>query len=257
MKRRFDPNTLELMDRPQPVSAELERDLDNLRKLNRWVGSYSLIKFFLGRWVKPGARLRILDLATGSGDIPRLIADYAHDVGAEVRIDALDQQPATLQIARKLSAAYPSISFIEGNILEWGEPDTYDIVLCTLALHHFSEDDAVQVLPDDPMIISLQGVFFAMTGKAEPALECLTRACAIPKSFGHAHHSYYQIACILALLDRTKGAFEWLERSVDAGFGCWPLFLRDPSLERLRALPEFEVLISALQARYPDHLGLL
>jgi 2-polyprenyl-3-methyl-5-hydroxy-6-metoxy-1,4-benzoquinol methylase len=146
MKRRFDPNTLELMDRPQPVSAELERDLDNLRKLNRWFGSYSLIKFFLRRWLKPGARLRILDLATGSGDIPRLIADYAHDIGAEVRIDALDQQPATLQIATKLSAAYPSISFIEGNILEWGAPDTYDIVLCTLALHHFSEDDAVQVL---------------------------------------------------------------------------------------------------------------
>ncbi len=118
-------------------------------------------------------------------------------------------------------------------------------------------DQALELLPDEPMIISLQGVFFAMRGKAEAALECLTQACAIPKSFGHAHHSYYQIACILALLDRTKGAFEWLERSVDAGFGCWPLFLRDPCLERLRALPEFEVLISALQARYPDHLGLL
>ncbi len=146
MNRRFDPNTLELMDRPQPVSAELECDLDNLRKLNRWFGSYSLIKFFLHRWLKPGARLRILDLATGSGDIPRLIADYARDVGAEVRIDALDRQPATLEIAKKLSAAYPSFSFIEGNILEWDAPDPYDIVLCTLALHHFSEDDAVRVL---------------------------------------------------------------------------------------------------------------
>ena len=118
-------------------------------------------------------------------------------------------------------------------------------------------DEAVQVLPDEPMVISLQGVFYALTGKAQPALDCLTRACAIPKSFGHAHHSYYQIACILALLDRTKAAFEWLERSVDAGFACWPLFLRDPCVQRLRALPEFEVLVSALQARYPDHLGLL
>ena len=146
MNRRFDPNTLELMDRPQPVSAELDRDLDNLRKLNRWFGSYSLTRFFLHRWLKPGAQLRILDLATGSGDIPRLIADYARDVGAEVRIDALDRQPAILEIAKKLSAAYPSISFIEGNILEWNAPDPYDIVLCTLALHHFSEDDAVRVL---------------------------------------------------------------------------------------------------------------
>jgi len=146
MKRRFDPNTLELMDRPQPVSAELERDLDNLRKLNRWFGSYSLIKFFLRRWLRPGARLRILDVATGSADIPRLVADYARLVGAEVRIDALDQQPATLEVAKKLSTAYPGISFIQGNILECGAPNPYDIVLCTSALHHFSEDDAVRVL---------------------------------------------------------------------------------------------------------------
>ena len=31
MKRQFDPAEPELMDRPQPVSAELESDLHNLR----------------------------------------------------------------------------------------------------------------------------------------------------------------------------------------------------------------------------------
>lgn len=146
MKRQFDPDTLELMDRPQPVSAELERDLHNIRRLNRWFGSYSLISFFLGRWIKPGARLQIVDLATGSGDIPRLIADYGRKVGAEVRIDALDQQPATLEIAQRLSAEHPNILFIEANLLEWESREAYDIVLCTMALHHFSEEDAVRVL---------------------------------------------------------------------------------------------------------------
>jgi 2-polyprenyl-3-methyl-5-hydroxy-6-metoxy-1,4-benzoquinol methylase len=146
MKRQFDPATLELMDQPQPVSAELERDLRNLRRLNRWFGSHALISFFLRRWIRPGARLRIVDLATGSGDIPRLIADYGRRVGADVRIDALDQQAATLEIARKLSADYPNIAFVEANILEWEPPEPYDIVSCTLALHHFSEPDAVKVL---------------------------------------------------------------------------------------------------------------
>lgn len=134
------------MDRPQPVSAELDRDLCNLRQLNRWFGSYALISSFLERWINPGARLRVLDLATGSGDIPRLVADYARKVGAEVRIDALDRQPPTLEIAKKLSTDYPAISFIEGNILEWQAPEPYDIVLSTLVLHHFSEEDAVRVL---------------------------------------------------------------------------------------------------------------
>ena len=146
MKRHFDPAELELMDRPQPVSAELERDLENLRELNRWFGSYALISLFLSRWIKPGARLRVVDLATGSGDIPRLVAEYGRKIGAELRIDVLDRQSATLEIAKKLSARYPEINFFEGNILEWEADEPYDLVLCTLALHHFSDEDAVRVL---------------------------------------------------------------------------------------------------------------
>jgi DNA-binding winged helix-turn-helix (wHTH) protein/tetratricopeptide (TPR) repeat protein len=118
-------------------------------------------------------------------------------------------------------------------------------------------DEALLLLPEEPLIISLQGVFYALTGKGEAGLECLAKACAIPKSFGHAHHTYYQIACILATLGRREPAFEWLERSVSTGFACWPFFLKDPCLQNLRELPEFEVLVNSLQAKYPDHLGLL
>ena len=146
MQRQFDPAELELMDRPQPVSGELERDLENLRGLNRWFGSYALITYFLRRWVKSGAHLRVLDLATGSGDIPRLIADYGRAAKADLQIDAIDQQASTVEIAKKLSAQYPEISFFEGNVFEWSASEPYDLVLCTLALHHFSEDDAVRLL---------------------------------------------------------------------------------------------------------------
>jgi len=118
-------------------------------------------------------------------------------------------------------------------------------------------DEAMQLLPEEPLIVSQLGVFYALTGKTERALDCLTRACANPKSFGHAHHTYYQVACILAVLGRSTQAFEWLERSVSTGFACWPFFTKDPCLQNLRSLPEFEVLVSSLQAKYPDHLGLL
>ena len=104
MKRSFDPAVLEMMDRPQPVSPELERDLQRLRQLNRWFGSYRLVSNFMQRWITPGARMRVVDLATGSGDIPRLLVDYRAKIGAHIEIDAVDRQPATLQIARRLSA---------------------------------------------------------------------------------------------------------------------------------------------------------
>jgi hypothetical protein len=107
------------------------------------------------------------------------------------------------------------------------------------------------------MIISLQGLLDALTGNETEALACVARACSIPRSFGHAHHTYYQIACILAILGRRELAYEWLERSVSTGFACWPFFLKDPRLKNLRDLSDFEVLVSSLQSKYPDHLGLL
>lgn len=146
MKRRFDPAVLEMMDREQPLFAELDRDLERIRQLNRWFGSYRLILSFIRRWIKPGGPLRIIDLATGSGDIPRLIVDYSRSIGAVVEIDALDHQPATLEIARELSVDYPEISYIDADILRWCPAGPHDMALCTLTLHHFSDQDAVKVL---------------------------------------------------------------------------------------------------------------
>ncbi|MGA8272396.1 MAG: lysine decarboxylase transcriptional regulator CadC, partial [Candidatus Sulfotelmatobacter sp.] len=117
--------------------------------------------------------------------------------------------------------------------------------------------EAIRLFAQEPLIVSLLGLYFALTGKAEEALECVARACGTAKTFGHAHHTYYQVACIFSILERPQVAFEWLERSVSTGFACWPFFLRDSCLGNLRTLPEFEVLISALQAKYPDHLGML
>ena len=118
-------------------------------------------------------------------------------------------------------------------------------------------DEAIQLFPDEPLIVSLQGVYHALMKEQGRALDCVTQACAVPKSFGHAHHSYYQFACTYALLGRREAGFEWLERSVSNGFACWPFFLKDPCLKNLRELPAFDVLVSSLQAKYPDHIGLL
>lgn len=118
-------------------------------------------------------------------------------------------------------------------------------------------DEAARQLPEEPLIISLRGLCDALTGDEPRALEAIRQACANPKSFGHAHHTYYHIACTLAVLGQEHAAFEWLERSVSTGFACWPFFLKDPCLARLQSLPDFERLISSLRAKYPDSLGLL
>ena len=145
--REFDASQPELMDRPQPVSRELEIDLANLVGINRHFGSHRLIRRFLRRWFRPGGTYRVLDLCTASGDIPRLMVDWARAHGVTVRIEALDYQASTVEIARNLSADYSEIEFREGDALNVaGGVGEYDFVFCSLALHHFGEEDAVRLL---------------------------------------------------------------------------------------------------------------
>ncbi len=144
--RQFDPDTPEWMDLDQPVSPELERDLENLQTLNRWFGSHSLVLHYLDRWLQPDQPWRILDLATGAGDIPVVIARRAAALGIAVEFDAVDRQASTLAIAQKRSAIFPNIRFHQGDIRTFGAGETWDVVLCSLALHHFSRADAVAIL---------------------------------------------------------------------------------------------------------------
>ena len=146
MNRRFDPADPEWMDRPQPISPELLSDLRNLRTLNRYFGSYRLIRYFLQRWIGRHDKLRILDLATGSGDIPRLVVEFARIAGAEVEIDAVDFQASTIAIAGQLSSGFPEIHYHCADIHHFGNAHSYDIVLFSLALHHFSSDQAAALL---------------------------------------------------------------------------------------------------------------
>lgn len=134
------------MDRPDASPAELAAALRSLRGLNRYFGSYRVVSYFLNRWLKRGDRLRVLDLATGSADIPRFIADHARRIGAEVQIVAVDFQSATIETARKLSAANPEITCVQADVLDFEDPERFDAVICSLALHHFSEEDAVRLL---------------------------------------------------------------------------------------------------------------
>ena len=146
MKREFDPDEPELMDRQQPVTPELEADLENLRKLNQHFGSHSLVRRFLRMWLRPGRTYRILDLATGSADIPCMIAGWARARNIAVKIDAVDFHESTLEVARRRVAGCTEISLIRDDVRTFWGGETYDLVCCSLALHHFSSEDAVKIL---------------------------------------------------------------------------------------------------------------
>jgi len=110
--------------------------------------------------------------------------------------------------------------------------------------------EALERHPEDPIVVSLQGLVYAFRGERGLALDCVHQACAMPRSFGHSHHTYYQIAGIHSLLGESTEALAWLERAVNTGFPCWPFFSIDPALSNLQSLPQFQNLVRALQGKY-------
>ncbi len=134
------------MDRPQPVTPELQAEMRNLAAINRHFGSHRLIRQFLALWLNRGRCYRVLDLCTGSGDVPRMMIDWARAHDVVLHIDAVDANEASLEIAREASGDYPEIRYLRADALRFETKDTYDLVLCTLALHHFGEDEATALL---------------------------------------------------------------------------------------------------------------
>lgn len=134
------------MDRPQAVTPELEAEMRNLESINRIFGSHRLIRKFLDLWLHPGRSYRVLDLCTGGGDVPRVMIDWARMRDISLRIDAVDASEALISIARGASEGYPEIRFHRGDVLKFESAETYDLVVCSLALHHFSEEEATHLL---------------------------------------------------------------------------------------------------------------
>ena len=62
------------------------------------------------------------------------------------------------------------------------------------------------------------------------------------------HHVAYSIGAALAQLGDTNASLRWLERAVDTGFPCLPMFERDTLLDPVRRDPVFQRLMDRLRA---------
>jgi ubiquinone/menaquinone biosynthesis C-methylase UbiE len=147
--RRFDPNVLEMMDRPNQDPKLLREDLFFLEKLNQFLGGYAIPIHHLTKFLPKISHrpAEILDLATGSADVPRKIVQWARQKNIEIRVTAADFNDQILEIARENAKNYPEIRIEKHNLLALPfAPKSFDVVLNSLALHHFAERDAIEIL---------------------------------------------------------------------------------------------------------------
>ncbi|MFV8326974.1 methyltransferase domain-containing protein [Flavobacterium sp. ZS1P14] len=149
-------NTKYRTDEPETMDdfameGEILRDaLDKIAKINRLLGGNQLtlrgIQNLI-RTVSKSNEIRIVDVGCGNGDMLRTLADFGLKNKLKFQLIGIDANAFTIRHARKLSEKYGNIAYQCEDIFDKPfEELKYDIVLCTLTLHHFKEDEIIHLL---------------------------------------------------------------------------------------------------------------
>jgi ubiquinone/menaquinone biosynthesis C-methylase UbiE len=140
----------ELLDLDEAPFEEVKDSLQDVQRVNRYLSGYRVLLHHMGRFFDrhdSSQPLRILDAATGSADQPLEVVRYARRRGIPVQVTAIDINRKMLHFAQEESRKFPEIRFVQCDALNmpFGE-NSFDVVINSLALHHFSRDHAVALL---------------------------------------------------------------------------------------------------------------
>jgi 2-polyprenyl-3-methyl-5-hydroxy-6-metoxy-1,4-benzoquinol methylase len=81
-----------------------------------------------------------------NGDMLRTLADYGLQHNIKFNLIGVDANNFTVKHAINLSKMYPNISYHCEDIFDAFEELKYDIVLCTLTLHHFKDEEIIKIM---------------------------------------------------------------------------------------------------------------
>lgn len=133
------------MDAPDVDPAQLERALRDVARVNRWLGGRRALLRTLPDVLPPGPS-RVLDVGTGSADLPLAILDWARDHGRGMSVTAVDLHAGTLDVARRRTAR-SGIRLARADALRLPFRDgSFDLALLSMTLHHMEGDAQVAVL---------------------------------------------------------------------------------------------------------------
>jgi 2-polyprenyl-3-methyl-5-hydroxy-6-metoxy-1,4-benzoquinol methylase len=134
----------ELMDDPAIDPAEHRRALAALARINRVSNSagvlWPIIPVLARELDRP---VRLLDVATGSGDVPGRLLARARRTGIALEVSACDVSATAIDEARQRQ---PGIEFFIHDALRAPLPPGFDVVSCSLFLHHLDNDDVVSLM---------------------------------------------------------------------------------------------------------------
>lgn len=157
MKRML---SAELMDDPDVPSDALGASLAYIRHVNRHLGGVDALVGQLKEWSRhwePSQTITLLDIATGSADLPVEAMRWALSEGFDLRITAVDVHEKTLEFARQHVAQASEGDPRIGQAIELAQDDarrlmdryeanSFDYVHAGMFLHHLPEIEVLTVL---------------------------------------------------------------------------------------------------------------
>jgi 2-polyprenyl-3-methyl-5-hydroxy-6-metoxy-1,4-benzoquinol methylase len=150
------PNTKYRTDKPEimddfAMEGEILRDaLDKIAKINQLLGGNKLtllgVKALINT-IPNTPKLTLVDVGCGNGDMLRNLADYGVKNNLNFNLIGIDANNFTINHAIRLSKEYANISYRCEDIFDKSFSELkYDIVLCTLTLHHFKDTDILKIM---------------------------------------------------------------------------------------------------------------
>jgi 2-polyprenyl-3-methyl-5-hydroxy-6-metoxy-1,4-benzoquinol methylase len=145
-KRILEAEVMDDLDLDEHLLTGALRGLQTINALSRSAEIlWPTIRQFASRTGK--TKLKVLDIATGAGDVPVALWKRAHRAGLQLELKGIDVNPKSLVYARRQAERLGApIEFTQLNALQGQLPDGYDVVISSLFLHHLNEASAVQLL---------------------------------------------------------------------------------------------------------------
>lgn len=150
LNTKYRTDKPEIMDDFAMEGEVLREALDKIAKINQLLGGNKLtllgVKALLAK-VPNRAEITIVDVGCGNGDMLRNLADYGVKNNLNLNLIGIDANNFTSNHALKLSQNYPNISYRCEDIFDKPFRELkYDIALCTLTLHHFKEEEILDIM---------------------------------------------------------------------------------------------------------------
>jgi ubiquinone/menaquinone biosynthesis C-methylase UbiE len=149
-------HTLERLDTGDHTPQEYARWLEEAKLINRWLGDAKALRLTLEnqRWIGEANNVSILDVGAGSGELLRS-AQAALNGRTGLLVGSELSEAAALAIGERTREFGVVPLRCNGLALPFADK-AFDVVVCSLLLHHLTDEQAVRLIGEMNRVASKQ-----------------------------------------------------------------------------------------------------